>query len=170
MQQDGAYLFPSVPEGRYALRLSGAPADVYAAGFRLNGKPLPEAIFDVGSEGLKSPLEIVLSPGAGSIRGTVSDSLGTPVPQALVALVPSKAQPRVPLFSLDTRTDSTGSFVLQNIAPGEYTLFAWEHAQSSSWQDPDFLRIVEPVGRRVVVTSAPQTDVQLTAIPGEPLP
>jgi hypothetical protein len=74
------------------------------------------------------------------------------------------------LFSLDTRTDSTGSFVLQNIAPGEYTLFAWEHAQSSSWQDPDFLRIVEPVGRRVVVTSAPQTDVQLTAIPGEPLP
>ena len=64
-------------------------------------------------------------------------------------------------------TDETGKFHLEGIAPGDYSLFAWEDIDDSLWRDPEFVRRNEASGRPVHIVESGNENVELTAIPVE---
>ena len=66
--------------------------------------------------------------------------------------------------------DATGHFSLAGIAPGEYKLFAWEHAEDGAYQDPEFLKPYENQGQAVTIREGSRETAQLKVIPVADMP
>jgi 5-hydroxyisourate hydrolase-like protein (transthyretin family) len=108
-------------------------------------------------------LEIVLTADPGAAEGVAIGSGGIPAPNATVVLVPNVARRRPDLYkSVVTGTD--GRFRFQDLAPGDYKLFAWDDVETGAWQDPDFMRAYESKGLLVRIAEKGKEDVQLNVI------
>jgi hypothetical protein len=137
---DGSFTFEGVPAGGYELMLSdGALQNTYIKAARIGRE-------DVLSTGLQitgrptDSLEILLSGNGGEMTGTVLNDRQQPVPDSLVVLAPNLADAsrRLDLYKT-VRTDRSGKFEIQGIAPGEYSVFAWQEVDPGAWLDPKFL-------------------------------
>jgi protocatechuate 3,4-dioxygenase beta subunit len=162
VKPDGTFMFREVPEGSYRINFFPVPA-----GFYLRSSDASDT-FEVGitvSRG-HSPLtlELVLNPGAGRVDGTV-ESDEQSVPSAVVALVPDGKQRAQPNYYRQVFTDHLGRFVLRNIVPGNYTLFAWEQVDRDAFFDPEFLAQYEDRGKAVHVEEGDHITVKLDEIP-----
>lgn len=94
-------------------------------------------------------LEIVLAPDGGLIEGAALDKDDNPVAGATVVAIPESAlRVRSDRF-YSASTDQHGRYELKNVAPGDYTILAWEDVEPGAWFDPDFLRDVESRGEPV---------------------
>lgn len=162
VKPDGTFIFREVPEGSYRINFFPVPA-----GFYLRSSDASDT-FEVGitvSRG-HSPLtlELVLNPGAGRVDGTV-ESDEQSVPSAVVALVPDGKQRAQPNYYRQAFSDHLGRFVLRNIVPGNYTLFAWEQVDRDGFFDPEFLAQYEDRGKAVHVEEGDHITVKLDEIP-----
>jgi hypothetical protein len=105
------------------------------------------------SEAGKIPLEIVLAPEGGQIGGVVLDKDDKPVAGATVLLVPEPPfRGRHDRFE-NISTDQNGHYEFENVAPGDYRVFAWDDIEPGAWFDPDFLRDIESKGEAVKLTA-----------------
>jgi hypothetical protein len=95
--------------------------------------------------------QIVLSTGAGSIRGTATDAAGTPFGSASVVLIPEQRFRGKSAYYKTATTDPAGGFLLRGIPPGEYLLFAWDSLEANAYFNRDFVQQHEPKGTPVVV-------------------
>jgi hypothetical protein len=101
------------------------------------------------SEPGKISLEIVLAPDGGQINGVVLGKDDKPVGGATVVLVPEPAlRGRSDRFA-DSFTDQNGRYQFENVAPGDYKVFAWDDIEPGSWFAPDFFRDIESGGEPV---------------------
>src|SRR6476660_5501030 len=102
---------------------------------------------DVLNKGLEVPAgqkadDIIISidDDAASISGTAYGPSGTPSPSAKVVLVPDQSNVlRLDLYHPVTANYS-GKFVIQNIAPGKYSLYAWKTLTDADYFDTDIMR------------------------------
>ena len=77
---------------------------------------------------------------AAQVEGVVLDAKQQPAKGALVALIPDATrQSRISLFKT-VRTDDNGRYSIQGIAPGDYSLYAFEDIDSGAYLDPDFIK------------------------------
>jgi Carboxypeptidase regulatory-like domain len=162
VRADGTFIFREVPEGRYRINLFPLPA-----GFYLRSSGAADALetgLTVGRVHSPPALELVLSPSAGRVDGTVKSD-EQPVPSASVVLVPDGKQLAQPNYYRQAVTDQLGRFAMRNVAPGNYTLFAWEQIERGAYMDPDFLGQYEDRGKAVHVEEGSHVSVQLDAIP-----
>jgi hypothetical protein len=168
VKPDGTFVFTEVPEGNYRVDFHPVPA-----GFYLKSSGAADALETVitVSRGHSPPaLELVLSPGAARIDGTVASGDDS-VPGASVVLVPDGKQRAQPNNYRQAVTDQLGRFALRNVTPGDYTLFAWEQIERGAYMDPDFLGQYEDRGKTVRVEEDGRVSVQLEVIPAnETLP
>jgi hypothetical protein len=134
-----------IKEARFGL------TDILAEPFRFNGR-------DTGN------LEIVLSPNVSSLDGIVTDGRASAAPEAQVVLIPKRSRHRTDLFKT-VATDQDGRFALTNLAPGEYTLYAWEAIESNRWFDPDFVSADEQYGQSIQLSESSRHSVTLRLIP-----
>jgi hypothetical protein len=168
IKSDGTFSFREVPEGSYRIHFFPLPAGFYLKSG--GGADLLDAGFSVGRGHSLPALELLLSAGAGRIDGTVM-SEDRPFPGASVVLVPEGKQHPQPSDYRQARSDSLGRFALRTVAPGDYTLFAWEQLKNGAFMDPDFLGQYADRGRSVHVEEGGHLSVQLDAIPaGETAP
>jgi 5-hydroxyisourate hydrolase-like protein (transthyretin family) len=108
-------------------------------------------------------LEIVLTADPGAAEGVAIGLGGGPAANATVVLVPNVARRRFDLYkSVVTGTD--GRFRFQDLAPGDYKLFAWDDVETGAWQDPDFMRSYESKGLLVRIAEKGKEEVQLNVI------
>jgi hypothetical protein len=99
------------------------------------------------------------------VDGVVLNKERRPVANSVVALIPDAAhRTREDLFRSGT-TDESGRFHLQNIAPGDYFLFAWEDIEPGLWRDSEFLRRNAASGKPVHVSESGRESIEITAIP-----
>jgi hypothetical protein len=107
---------------------------------------------------------VTFSSGAGKVSGKIEGAEVTGVRPARVALVPQGARRSAPLFY--GRTNSTdGSFTFNNVAPGDYKVYAFEMLPSSADENAEFMAEFESSGRAVSVReSADVTGVTLPLI------
>ena len=85
---------------------------------------------------------------------------------AFVALVPSEdKRPRQTQYYRTTTTDQYGRFLLRNVVPGTYNVFAWEDADDSAFFDFDFVKPLEALGQPIVIQENTRNNARLNLIP-----
>ncbi|GAC1364683.1 MAG: hypothetical protein NVSMB3_13200 [Acidobacteriaceae bacterium] len=141
-----------VPPARYRVTLMG-DEELYLASLSIKNNPLPGRIVSL-SPG-STTLNARLTRGRASVRGVAS--LGSrPAVGAMVMLVPASfGQPEsIPILRRD-QTNTDGSFLIENVIPGNYILLAIQDGWTVNWRDPSTLERFLTHG--VPVTLAPGT-------------
>lgn len=162
VKPDGTFVFKEVPEGNYRINFFPVPTGFY---LRSSGSTdVLETGIPVSRGHSPSPVELVLSPGAGRIDGTVQSDEQS-APGASVVLVPEGKWRAQPNYYRQTVSDLLGRFALRNIVPGDYTLFAWEQVDRGAYFDPEFLARYEDRGKAVHIDEGGHISVKLEEIP-----
>lgn len=153
--RDGTITATEVAEGEYRFTVGNLPGNTYVKSIRVGSNEIYPRDFKVP---LAEPsgVEIVLNPNGGLLTGTTS-------PNAQVALVPTQRE-RHELYR-EAISDREGRFTIRGIAPGEYSIFAWENLEPYSYHDPEILRAYETSGKRVQVMESSSQTVVVVAIP-----
>lgn len=148
-----------IPPGTYDLLVvqppGGAVRALSATGAKVAGHTL-----EIGA-GQDARLSVVLSKGTGQVTG-VAKKDGNPMDGVLVVLVPEDSEHNLELFRRD-QSDSDGSFNMNQVNPGKYTLVAIENGWELEWSVPAVIKKYLPGGTSVQVTadSAQRVDVSV---------
>lgn len=151
VKADGSFELQNVSPGTYTVTVAGG-----SGSFRdYFLKKVIAAGRDVTDTGLIVPggaafsMNVIVSPAAASVLGTVLDDKNQPVGNATVVAVPDPAHQGQLERYQQAMTDQRGHFTLRGLTPGAYTVFAWEHVEEGAYYDPDFLKDYEPRGETV---------------------
>jgi hypothetical protein len=162
--EDGAFSGADVNLDRYRVTVNGLPQGFYVKSIRLGAAEALENTLDL-TRAPEQPLEIVVSAKAASIAGVVKAAGGAPDSGVTVVLVPRSAKRRNRAeWYRSAVTDQNGKFLLAGLAPGEYTLLAWEDVEDGAWFDPDFLKPIEAKGTPITVGEGAAETVELKAM------
>jgi hypothetical protein len=84
-----------------------------------------------------------------------------PVANATVVAVPEEKYRKLPdRFGIGS-TDQRGYFTIRGMAPGSYTLYAWQDLEDGIWRDADFLKSQEANGAAVKIDEGSHQQVGL---------
>jgi hypothetical protein len=163
------FTLPNVYPGSYSLAVSIAAAQrtAYVADIRSGTQSIFGESVTIGSE-TPAPLEVVINTNGATLPINVIDGAGNP---AVVALVPKEPNTNNPLRYRVATTDSSGRVNLNGVAPGEYTLHAWEYVgiPPASVLDPAFIATYGRRGVPIRVEKTPAAPVDVPAVLLAPL-
>jgi hypothetical protein len=80
----------------------------------------------------------------------------------MVVLVPKDVEGNRDLFRRD-QSDLDGTFSLQDVAPGSYTLVAIENGWDLDWSQPGVIAVYAKHGRAIQITNAPGKPLRVDA-------
>ncbi|HXN52834.1 MAG TPA: carboxypeptidase-like regulatory domain-containing protein [Candidatus Acidoferrum sp.] len=147
----------SLPPGSYDLLVGQPPAaavkTLSATGAKVTGRSL-----EIG-EGQDVKLSVVLSRGTGRVTGFALKG-GKPVDGVMVVLVPELPEHNLVLFRRD-QSDSDGSFNLNGVVPGNYTVVAIENAWELDWFQPSVIKKYLAGGEAVRVQADSRLEVKV---------
>lgn len=98
------------------------------------------------------PIDIQLRDDGGAIEGDVSDANGQPVTAGVMLLRGT---------ILISSVAAQGHFMLQNIAPGDYTIYAWDDPTQVQYADPDWMRRNGAGGTAITVAAGQSQQIKL---------
>ena len=163
--QTGAFMIPAVPTGHFrALLGPGVPPNLYVADVRQGGLSVFDSGFDVGRDS-PPPIEIMLKSGARTVEGMVRDASGKPAMGATAVLVPSRERRQNRALYYTAKTDATGHFKIQGVAPGIYSLLSWQNMPDGAYFNDRFVSRNEDAGRMVNVTQVSMSGADIRLIP-----
>jgi hypothetical protein len=157
----------NVNPGNYIVQIYGGGSHgFYLKSVTLGGRDVATGFSASGP----ATLELQVSTRGGIIAGTVVEKEKDvdddhPVPNATVVAVPEEKFRKLPDRSFVGSTDQHGTFTMRDVAPGNYTLFAWQDLEDEVWRDPDFLKSQESNGTSVRVEEGLKQKIQLTVSP-----
>jgi hypothetical protein len=163
--KDGTFMIPGIQNGRFRVMMAtGLPRNLYLADVRQGPATVLDTGFDIGRE-QPAPLQVMLRTGAGVIEGVVNDAYKKPVAGATVAVVPT-----IPLRHNRARyqtatSDINGRFVIGNIIPGNYKVFAWDDIPNGAYFNSKFISRYEDRGFAISVLQSSTRTVELTVLP-----
>jgi len=167
ISDDRAFKLQDVAPGLFNLALMGLPPGFYVKSIRSGDT-------DVLSTGLNTevapaPLEVVLSPNAAQVTGSVQNpSTNSPMAGATVVLIPQeKERKEQQAFYKVATSDQNGAFTLRDVQPGDYRVFAWEDMEAGAYMDPDYVKPVENKGEALTLRESDKKSLQLTLIPAD---
>jgi hypothetical protein len=142
---------PKGLENAYVKSIRFGQADALNDGFRLTDQSRDELTITIGTN-------------PATVEGRVMDAQQQPSAATTVVLIP-KGNLRFHINHKFTSTDAAGHFQFTNLAPGDYTVFALETAESGAGQDPDFVQKFESQGMPVsLVEGMKKTDIEVRSI------
>jgi hypothetical protein len=143
----GQFTFDAVPAGQWAVMANGeGPIPVLAVS--AGGVQRAGNIVTLRDRG--PDLVVTLSDAETRIEGFARKD-GKGFSGAMIVLLPRNPVLWQALTRRD-QSDSDGSFALQSVAPGEYTLVAIEDGWQFDWTSPDAMARYLPAGTRVTVS------------------
>jgi hypothetical protein len=155
--EDRTFRVADLGHERYGLAIGGLPDGFYARNILSGNVDVTFTGVDLTS-GAAAPVEIVLSPKAGVVSGAAEAG-------ATVVLVPNeKERAALAAFYRQAAADQFGRFTFRNVAPGDYTVFAWEEVEPTAWMDPEFLKPIQEKGSPVTVAESSEASLQVTVI------
>lgn len=163
IKPDGVFRIENVMPGEYSVGVGPLRPGMYVKEARLGLTDILSQPFRFSGRETGN-LEVVLSPNVASLEGIVTDNRSSTAPGAQVVLIPKGSGHRTDLFKTAV-TDQDGRFALTNVAPGDYTLYAWEAIEPNRWFDSDFVKADEQYAQPVRLTESSRQDVTLKVIP-----
>ncbi len=154
--EDGTFTFPSVAPGRYSV-------EAFAPDSRLGIQQMMATGAEVRGNSLTisaQPVLIaaILARGVASLNG-FAKSGGKPFGGAMILLVPHDPAAQ-DLYRRD-QTNTDGSFTLNRVIPGDYTLVAIDNGWTLDWANPAVIAPYVTRGLRLRVTG--QRSLNLTS-------
>jgi sarcosine oxidase gamma subunit len=113
-------------EGAYVKSVKLGDEDVLDNGMRLTGPP-------------NRPVMIVIGMDGGTIQGRVVNNRGESQSGATVVLIP-ESKLKLHINHEFIVADAAGKYEINSIAPGEYTIYAWDNVETGAWQNAEFLQ------------------------------
>lgn len=163
--QDGTFQWTNVPPGNYLIQLgseSNTTYDWFLKSLVVAGRTTDLSTISV--DGGMIALDVVASANGGIIEGVVTDAHGQAVADAVIVAAPEPSlRARREQFH-KTISDQNGRFSLHAIAPGQYTLFAWDNVDGDAYYDPEFLKNYEQQASSLEITEGARKSVQLPVI------
>lgn len=125
-----------VPPGAYEVSLGNAP-DLYIKSIAAPGASVRGRSLEVRSAA-SLKLTIAVARGEAVVSGTALRE-GKPLAGSMIVLVPADPVHNHVLFRRD-QSDSDGTFTLNEVVPGKYTVLAVENGWDLEWMNPDVLK------------------------------
>ena len=165
-KEDGSFQMDDVGADRYTVSVGGLPEGFYVKSLRSGSEDVLAGGLDIAGVS-PAPLDVVLSPNAGQVTGTVMDpNTQKAAATTWVALVPQEKERRDrEAFYQAATTDLSGRFTFKGVVPGEYRVYAWEDVEYGAWMDPDFMKPLESRGEAVSVSEGGRQAIQVNLIP-----
>ena len=173
----GNFEWKDVNPGTYIVQLYGGGQGSYflksvtlggrdiATGFTASGPATLDAVASTKAatiEGMVVEKEKVEKGKDADLEHVNSDH---PLANLTVVAVPEEKYRKVPNRFGDGSTDQHGRYVIRGLAPGSYTLYAWQDLEDGIWRIPDFLKSQEANGVAVKVEEGSHQTVDLKASP-----
>ncbi len=105
-------------------------------------------------------IELVVSPKSGILEGVVLDN-DKPASNATVVAVPEEKYRKITERFSTGSTDQNGHFAIHGLAPGSYTVFAWQDLDDGLYYDAGFLKSQESNGVALKVEEGSQQRIEL---------
>jgi hypothetical protein len=165
--QDGAFRLRNVVPDAYRVEaLPGAPG-LYVKSIRFGDQDVSDGIVNL-SQPSGGPLNILFGTDVGKVQGSVETASGETVPNAPVILAPSGQRENRPDLVKQSGTDQYGHFTFQDLAPGDYQVFAWgDEVDFGLVQNADFRKFLASQAVSVSVGPSGSESVQLKLISAE---
>jgi hypothetical protein len=163
---DGTFQWTNVPAGNYFVVLSGGrggSGNWFVKSFSTGGRPGDSSSISVS--GGVITLDVTASANGGILEGIVTDSQGASLPDGVIVAVPEAPQRSHSDRFQKTVSDQRGRFSLHGIAPGKYSLFAWENVDGDAYYDSEFLKNYEQQATSLRIVEGDRKSVQLQVIP-----
>jgi len=165
MQEDGVFTIENISPGKYSVNVSYPEGDTWYVK-RITAGPtdvLRDGL-DLTQSGTIAPLDIVISPEGGMIQGVVREG-DAPRAGACLTLFPETLTSGDQRLRRGTNSDESGQFVIRNVAPGNYRLFAWEQRFSFRDLEEQDLQPYQSSSVRVRVEENASQRVEVPVIP-----
>ena len=169
----GNFEWKNVTPGNYIVQVYGGDGQ----GFFLKSAKLGERDIATGfTASGPATLDLLVSTKGGTVEGAVVDAAVEkavekdgdevhPVVNATVVAVPEEKYRKLPDRFGTGSTDQHGRFTIRGVAPGTYTLYAWQDLEEGVYRDPDFLKSQEANGTAVKVEEGSHQTVELKLSP-----
>ena len=142
---------PAALRNAYVKSITFGGTDVLNDRLRLQGQTEDQLVIVIGTK-------------PGSVDGRVLNNQQQPAPGTTVVLVHDDAL-RYRVNEKFTSTDLGGRFQFENVAPGNYKLFAWETIEKSAWNDPNLMQEYERYATPIRIEEGGKASADLQAIP-----
>lgn len=128
---DGTFVFPSVSPGTYQLNVFSPTGTLPIVQMAASGAQIAGDSLTVAGEPVL--MAATLARGSAEIRGFALRN-GKGIGGVMIELIPDDPHASVQRYSRD-QSDSDGSFTLQRVIPGNYTLVAIKDGWTLDWAD-----------------------------------
>jgi hypothetical protein len=168
VKEDGTLTIENVSRDKYRVWSYGLPDGSYLKAVRAAGVEITQTGLDLSNAESAPPLEIILSLKSAAIEGAVTREKPEK-PPGIVLLMPDpydEEMPAVPPLRMPQTVDQNGRFMIKNIPPGKYRLYAFEDLDMQEGIDPEMLKRVESKSERISVSegeTAHLTPKQITS-------
>ena len=140
--------------GRFLLRAT-APGTTATSGSALksivhNARDLLDAPFELAAGEILSGVVVTFTNRPAELTGTLQNSSGTPTADYFILVYSTSRTFWFPNSRriVSVRPNSSGSYSIRNLPPGEYFLSALADVETGEWFDPEFLRalvVADPI-------------------------
>lgn len=139
--EKGTFKLLGVAPDDYSVLVMGLPKGYYLKSARVGDTDVLESGLDLTRGVSGDGLELVISPGAAKISGSVVDADDKPVRGATVIARPVKGRAASLYTFLKTAsTDQNGNFEIEGVAPGAYQMLSFEALDGLETQDPELFK------------------------------
>ena len=160
IEDDGTFALHGVMTAKYAVLVDALPEGVYVKSIRFGQQDVTRTKLDLTS-GVSGTLDILLSPGAAEVSGTVRNKDGVAMSGVEITLWPRGMPPESVWNGLSSSsTDQNGDFHITGLVPGAYYAVAWEEVESGLIYDIAFLKRFESQTTAVTLEEGSRQTVQ----------
>jgi hypothetical protein len=149
----------SVPPGEYNVLAIGANKAYAALEISIEGRPISGRTIRV-TAGSSIAATITIAASTVNVEG-FAEKNGKASSGVMVVLVPRHPESNRELFRRD-QTDLDGSFLLHDVAPGDYTVVAIENGWELDWSEPAVIGYYAQHGQPVTVAAGREGSQHLT--------